>query len=531
MADSVDSILARFQAAPVDFSGASAAGSTSQPSGEEPSLLEAAGRGLKQGVTFDFGDEIEAGLRSAFSDRKYTEIRDEIRAKDKAAQEAHPWGYGLSQALGGVATGLATGGAAGAAAKLGTAGVATLAGAEGALGAAGASEADLTKGEVGKFAKDTAVGAGTGAILGAGLHKVFGNYVDTAVERRARHLTEDIGEGAVPTVKRRLGQVTVFNEATDQSLAVNVLDSDKPFLQALKKGQKEAKEVTQERLEDLGKTVKPLYDEIDRETGGVPLGRVVGHMDAAISGADLPGNANITDALRDTRNDFLNAWRRKLDLAPDANLDAVNVPSQSVRQWVTRLRQQATTSMGSLSETERKVVKDEIHGVAHEFLKGYLDDVAKAVPSLEPTVSKLMEANRKILVYASVQDALKGAVQRKAWGPQNFRDVLASASLPGMAAIVAGGADVASGGAAFAATKAAQAAGRAVNRASTQKLAALVRAVQAGNASKATVLEAIKAGVPIGTVGGILNSWRGAPDWVHDMTGDTAASLSDAVTE
>ena len=45
-----------------------------------------------------------------------------------------------------------------------------------------------------------------GAVLGAGLHKVLGNYANTAVERRARHLTEDVGEGAIPTVKRRLGR-------------------------------------------------------------------------------------------------------------------------------------------------------------------------------------------------------------------------------------------------------------------------------------------------------------------------------------
>lgn len=514
-----EAILARFQPA------ASAAPAPAIPlsanEAEEPSLLESVGRGVKQGLTFDFGDEIEAGLRSAFSDRKYTEIRDEIRAKDKAAQEAHPWGYGLSQAFGGVATGLATGGVAGTAAKLGTAGVAGLAGAEGALGAAGASEADLTKGDVGGLAKDAATGGVVGGVLGAGLHKVFGNYVNSSVERRARHLTEDVGEGAIPTVKRRLGVVTKVSDQTDQSLAVNVLDSDPEFLKALKKGQKGAQEVAEERLDTLGKKVKPLYDQIDAETGGVPLTATLGHMDAAIAEADLPGNSNIREALQNTRDDLEQSFRRKLlRMNPEATGEQVAAElqnsvmgTQEVRRWVTRLRQQATTSMGSLSETERKVVKDEVHGVAHNFLKGYLTDVATAVPDLAPAVGEILENNKKILVYASVKDALEKATERKAWGPQNFRDVLAHASLPGMAAIIGGGADLATGGLAFAATKAAQAAGSVIGHAATFQLSKLVRASKAGSLTAQMVEDAIKAGVPVATARAIAQQ---VPTTVQD---------------
>ena len=43
-----------------------------------------------QGASFGFGDEIEAFIRSSFSDRKYDEIRDELRAKITAYKKANP---------------------------------------------------------------------------------------------------------------------------------------------------------------------------------------------------------------------------------------------------------------------------------------------------------------------------------------------------------------------------------------------------------------------------------------------------------
>ena len=494
---------------------------------EEPGLIEAGLRGIKQGATLDFGDEIEAGLRSAFSDRKYTEIRDEIRAKDRAAQEAHPWGFGLGQVLGGVATSAVTGGVGGAAAKLGAKGVVALAGAEGALAGAGASEADLTKGDVGGVVKDAAVGGATGAALGYGLHKVFGGYVDSAVERRARHLTEDIGEGGVPTVKKRLGQITKVNDQTEQSLAVNVLDSDKEFTRALKAGKKEALEVTSERLDALGKEVTPIYKALDRETGGVPLGRVVGLMDDAVVNSDVAGNSNVRHALEETRDEFLNVYRRRLDLEPGVDLNAVMIPTQDVRQWVTRLKKQATTSMGSLSETERKVVKDEIHRTADTILRDHLEGVATAVPELAPVVEQLREANRKIAVYASVKEALEKSAERKNWSPQNLRDLLGSTGLPLTAGVIGAGADVASGGLLFATTKAAQIAGSKLNKAATLALSKLVRAAKAGDVTKTMILDAHRAAIPMATVSAILNTAKNLPEELRDLPG----TLADVATD
>ena len=63
--------------------------------------------GLGQGLALGFGDEIEAGARSLFEDRSYSEIRDDIRGQLDSYREDNP-GKALAMELGG---GLLTGGA------------------------------------------------------------------------------------------------------------------------------------------------------------------------------------------------------------------------------------------------------------------------------------------------------------------------------------------------------------------------------------------------------------------------------------
>lgn len=494
---------------------------------EGPGLIKSTAMGAKAGLLFDWDDEIEAGVRSAFGPRKYAEVRDELRADKKRAQEAHPWGFGLGQVLGGVGSAVATGGVGGAALKLGTKGVAALAGAEGALGAAGASEADTAAG----VAKDAAIGAGTGAVLGAGLHKAISKYAAGSIERRARHLTEDIGEGAVPTVKRRLGEVTKVG-ADEQSLAVSILDEDKAFSAALKKGQKEAAEVAKQRLSEHGATVAPLYKEIDKVTGGVPMGKLTASFDNAIAEADLPGNSRIRESLEEVRDDFT-AWATKKVHKgdPETDLDNLKIPTQDVRDWVSRLKGHTTRAMGQLAETEAKLVRDAQHKAGHSFLRSHLESVAQETPDLAPVVGKILESNKKATVFHSVSDALEAAGTRKNWSPQNFRQMLAQGGLPLGAAVVGAGADLASGGLAYLGAKAGQATAKALDRAATQKLAALVRGVKAGNAGQKMALDAVTAGVPMATVAAVLNSWKAAPEWVREMIGETASLAKDAVTD
>lgn len=133
---------------------------------EEPGRLEALLRGVKQGASFGLGDEITGALESAFTDKTYRQARDEARAADAAAQEAHGGYFAGGELGGGLATALIPGGLAAKAGLTGLKGAAAL----GAAYGVGDSTADLTQGDVGGVLKDAALGAGAGAAV----HGVIG---------------------------------------------------------------------------------------------------------------------------------------------------------------------------------------------------------------------------------------------------------------------------------------------------------------------------------------------------------------------
>jgi hypothetical protein len=170
----------------------------------EPGNVEAILRGLKQGVTFGFGDELTGLAESAFSDKTYKQSRDEARANDAAAEEAHPVLYGGGELGGGLATTLATGGLAGGAAA-GLRGAALA----GAAYGAGSSEADLTEGDIGGLARDTAIGASAGALAhgAVGLAtrgaKALAPKAREALEKYGRSETEDLFGGAAKSAVGR----------------------------------------------------------------------------------------------------------------------------------------------------------------------------------------------------------------------------------------------------------------------------------------------------------------------------------------
>jgi hypothetical protein len=105
-----------------------------------------AARTLGQGITFGFGDEIEAGIRAPFSSRNYGEIRDDIRSNLTGFKQENPM-TALTLELGG---GLVVPGGA---LKLGGQGLK-------------AAMVGNTGWQTAK--RGAAVGAGSGAIAGAG---------------------------------------------------------------------------------------------------------------------------------------------------------------------------------------------------------------------------------------------------------------------------------------------------------------------------------------------------------------------------
>ena len=170
-----------------------------EPQGDGYNTLSTAARTLGQGVSFGWGDELEAGVRSQFSDRSYEDIRDELRGDLKEFSRDNP-GTALALEIGGgflvpgagVASGVlkgakTIGGRMARSAALGTA--------SGATSGLGSSDAD----SVSDMAIDTGIGAG----LGFGLGGVIPGAAELA-GRGVRRVGNSLGIGAENFADRKM---------------------------------------------------------------------------------------------------------------------------------------------------------------------------------------------------------------------------------------------------------------------------------------------------------------------------------------
>lgn len=213
----------------------------------ETSRTESLLRGAAQGASLGFADEITAGLESAFTPKTYKQSLAESRAKYEKSQKDNPYWTLAGEILGGVAPVVATGGAGGVVKGAGL-GAKVLAGAKaGALYGAGSglgtSTADLTSGEFGKAAKDTAIGAGTGAVIGGVLPPVVGGAKWLGKEVADLPIIKDIvktgdiafrtGERvtspeAVQTATKNLKSSVLDIQDVDKTLKKNIGEEFKP---------------------------------------------------------------------------------------------------------------------------------------------------------------------------------------------------------------------------------------------------------------------------------------------------------------
>lgn len=142
----------------------------------DPGILATLGMKGAQGLTMGFADELYGGGSALAEAAKrgnldqfiddYVKARDEARKLDEQMSEAHPYLSAGAEIAGGILPALATGGAS-AGARIG------MAAAQGAAMGLGNSKADLTQGEVGDAAWDTAKGGAVGGIAGTVGEKVI----------------------------------------------------------------------------------------------------------------------------------------------------------------------------------------------------------------------------------------------------------------------------------------------------------------------------------------------------------------------
>lgn len=198
-------------------------------------------RTAAQGLTFGFADEVEAFIRSGFSDRKYDEIRDELRAKLTAYKKANQ-GEALSLELAGalvpsIALTMTGFGAPAGATNLARFGNALKPiAAESAVAALGYSEGDLTTPQgLADVAGNTAQGTALGSFVQAGIQatgpifskvinfvrKKFGDGADKAVQAELLRLAEGTGK----SVDEIIADVAEGRVMADNMTLINAIRS------------------------------------------------------------------------------------------------------------------------------------------------------------------------------------------------------------------------------------------------------------------------------------------------------------------
>ena len=249
---------------------------------------------LGQGLALGFGDEIEAGVRSLGSDDSYEEIRDRLRAKNKAYTTENPkealaleLGGSMLTGVGGLTRfGLAQG------AKTGIGKVmATNAGLGGTYGL-GTSESDTLAGQAGDAGIGATIGGvGAGALQGLGrtLKPVVNKYsqklAEKAVNRESGYITKGQAVGGVsgkleealgntlPSIKQaRLDGLKGYNDDVVESVFKSTVKGapNNKVLNKLNDDFAKAETVT-EKMRVIDDAVDSQYDRAFKGTDGKGL--------------------------------------------------------------------------------------------------------------------------------------------------------------------------------------------------------------------------------------------------------------------
>lgn len=441
------------------------------PAPEKPGKLASLGRGLLQGATLGFADEIAGGVEALTSDKTYAQARDESRAAFKAAQEANPKMFAAGEIGGGVATALVPG--LGLAKGAATVGKAALTGAKlGAAAGLGGSEADLTQGDLRGAAWDAGVGALLGAGAGAAGQKLAG-AVKGAPARVERRILDDLGNKATAGQRQALH----LNKP-------NVLKAVKRHGIDPEAAPAQVRDHAQRALDAEMVAGRPTYGQADDVIGKVARDDVVAALEKLQGkySKKLGGGAQ-EKALAALIKRTKGRWDE-------------TVPSAQLRE--------AATDIGSsgfagdkLNPSASKKLDRAVAKALTNVLNKHLDDAASKAPGLASKVADLKAANKRVSGLIAIKDAATKRASLEDFSPTGLREF----SLRGMAE------------GAYNAT-----AGKAV-RPLDRVLAGLVTRAQAGDARALAALQR--------TLGGLR---QGATATAPSLPGNAAGAAFDLVT-
>lgn len=463
----------------------------------------------------------------------YAQARDQYQQQIDTANEQNPiskWiGKGISlvpeTVLGGAVGKVASVGAkaAGLGAKLAEAAPLTQSIVKGAIGGAGYGAASAG-GEALSHGQDVLPAAGEGALGGAAAGGTLGAIFHGAGElfrkapgRDETNLLRGVAEGegtsgsATPKVKKLL--------ANQQKAVIDTLRNDPELLRASRKPAAEAAPIFRNKLEQVGEQLDPAYKIIDEKTGGVSVRGLVDHLDGEIAElAKDPLNEVYSSGLAKIRDSLLDAWAPKIKegqqviqqlkaqgitkIPPSVIPPDVYVPTQKLRQVVTKLQTRAVDVINGLNPGESSKAKAEFAALLKDYLDSHLD--AAAVDKAgEAAVAHIRQLNKQ---YSALATMVK-AIDQRAWKEQTgsvsgrglVKNLLGHGTVTGAFVGAVSGHPVTALGA-LAAHQAMEHLPAAAAFANS-KLAALSRAADAGNPNAIRLLHNLQFAKQLGTAG------------------------------
>lgn len=393
------------------------------------------------------------------------------------------------------------------------------AGSGAAYGAASGAGSAASKGE--DVTSGALVGAGTGAAFGGALGAVggvAGKVLKAAPEHEEadllRGVTNGTGEfgGATPTVKKAVMR--------DQADIISVLRKDPELRSVVSGPAKEALPLVQHRLEQVGSRLDPLYDVVDKTTGGVSVHGLVNTIDDEIQRlARTPLNERMIGALEDVKQSALKAWAPDLEkvaksqgklsaMGIDTPLrlqpEDVMVPTRDVRAMVTKLQRTGTKITDALNPGDASQVKADIAKFMKGFIDSHLDVAAEQSPEAALAVRGIYEINPIYSALRNMSKAIEQRAQKEGTGSPSVGGALKTLLTHG-----AGGGTVAMllhgnlpGALALGAGSLLAHQAPKLARGATASLASLQRAVEAGNPKARALMDTLTNLRKVGTAGG-----------------------------
>ena len=196
-----------------------------------------------------------------------------------------------------------------------------------------------------------------------------------------------------PTDRRLIArQADALREEFRDPAAIKIADT-------ARKDPAAARDLVQQRVDQITQDRKASYAAVDTATGGVHVKEYRRFLeDKAADLSREPGQTLERQAIEGMIKDIDNTWGSQLKPM---------VPTIKFREYVTRLQRTAADSLGTIEETRRSQILNQVSGVAKDFLDRNLDLATKLDPQMRPVVDGLKDINRRTSAWLSMEDALK----------------------------------------------------------------------------------------------------------------------------